>query len=66
MGFMALASPPSSLRNVSTPLSRNSHLLRWVDKMAELTKPASVHWIDGSQEEYDDLCGRLVQSGTFT
>lgn len=33
--------------------------------MAELTKPAAIHWVDGSQEEYDSLCGLLVQNGTF-
>ncbi|MEO8481570.1 MAG: phosphoenolpyruvate carboxykinase (GTP) [Acidobacteriota bacterium] len=52
-------------RDPSIPLSRNTHLLRWVDKMRELTKPAAVHWIDGSQDEYDFLCDRLVAAGTF-
>jgi phosphoenolpyruvate carboxykinase (GTP) len=47
------------------PLSRNEHLLRWVEKMAELAKPAGIHWVDGSQQEYEELCARLVQSGTF-
>ncbi|MBC7928240.1 MAG: phosphoenolpyruvate carboxykinase (GTP) [Bryobacteraceae bacterium] len=48
------------------PLSENKHLLRWVEKMAQLTKPDAIHWIDGSQEEYDFLCDKLVESGTFT
>ncbi len=52
-------------RNPSVPLSENKHLLRWVEKMAELTKPAAIHWVDGSQEEYDQLCARMVASGTF-
>jgi len=47
------------------PLSQNKHLLRWVEKMAEMTKPASIHWVDGSQEENDDLCALMVESGTF-
>ncbi|HEY1754629.1 MAG TPA: phosphoenolpyruvate carboxykinase (GTP) [Bryobacteraceae bacterium] len=54
-----------SSRNASVPLSENKHLLRWVEKMAELTKPASIHWVDGSQEENDDLCAQMVESGTF-
>ena len=33
--------------------------------MAELTRPANIHWVDGSQEEYDKLCAELVASGTF-
>src|SRR5947209_18362792 len=47
------------------PLSTNKHLLRWVDKMADLTRPAAIHWVDGSQEEYDALCDQMVAAGTF-
>ena len=49
----------------SAPPTTNKHLIRWVEKMAELCQPASIHWVDGSQAEYDFLCDRLVQSGTF-
>ena len=52
-------------RNLAIPLSKNDHLLRWVEKMAELTRPARIHWVDGSQEEYDQLCQEMVASGTF-
>jgi len=33
--------------------------------MSALTKPAAIHWVDGSQEEYDALCQQLVDGGTF-
>ncbi|HEY9155843.1 MAG TPA: phosphoenolpyruvate carboxykinase (GTP) [Opitutaceae bacterium] len=50
----------------SIPLSRNVHLLKWVEKIAALTKPAAIHWVDGSAEENAELCDLLVQQGTFT
>ena len=52
-------------RNPSVPLSENQHLLRWVQKMADLCKPAAIHWVDGSQEESDALSAQLVANGTF-
>ena len=54
-----------STRSVAAPPTTNKHLIRWVEKMADLCQPANIHWVDGSQEEYDFLCERLVQSGTF-
>src|SRR6516164_310745 len=47
-------------------LTKNKHLIRWVEKMGDLCRPDSIHWVDGSQEEYDFLCERLVANGTFT
>ncbi len=54
-----------SARKSSLPLSKNKHLCRWVEKMAQLTKPAAIHWVDGSQKEYETLCSQMVASGTF-
>ncbi len=54
-----------SKRNPSVPLSTNPHLIKWVEKMVELTKPAAIHWVDGSQEENDALCAQMVASGTY-
>jgi phosphoenolpyruvate carboxykinase (GTP) len=51
--------------NSAAPLSRNKHLLAWVEKMAALTQPAAIHWVDGSQEEYHSLCQQMVDAGTF-
>jgi phosphoenolpyruvate carboxykinase (GTP) len=48
------------------PPTTNKHLIRWVDKMADLCQPDRVQWIDGSQAEYDALCQLLVEAGTFT
>ena len=49
----------------ATPLSVNKHLIRWVEKMADLTKPSAIHWVDGSEEENATLCAQMVESGTF-
>ncbi len=52
-------------RNPAKPLAANKHLLKWVEKMADLCKPAAIHWVDGSQEEANALCAQMVASGTF-
>ncbi|HEX3231436.1 MAG TPA: phosphoenolpyruvate carboxykinase (GTP) [Pyrinomonadaceae bacterium] len=52
-------------RDPATPLSTNVHLLNWVEKMANLTKPAAIHWVDGSVEEDQMLKAQMVEAGTF-
>ena len=47
------------------PLSKNTHLLNWVEKMAQLTKPDAIHWVDGSEEEDETLKAQMVAGGTF-
>ncbi|MEI6704911.1 MAG: phosphoenolpyruvate carboxykinase (GTP), partial [Deltaproteobacteria bacterium] len=44
---------------------KNEQLTKWVTEVEALCEPDKIHWCDGSQEEYDDLCNQLVQSGTF-
>ena len=41
-------------------------LAAWVGEIAELTRPEAVVWCDGSQAEWDQLAGLLVENGTFT
>jgi phosphoenolpyruvate carboxykinase (GTP) len=53
------ASPDSVSQNKPKPL------IRWVEKMAELCTPQSIHWVDGSEEENAQLCAELVKNGTF-
>src|SRR6266705_6209267 len=53
-------------RDPAKTLSQNVHLLNWVEKMANLTKPAAIHWVDGSVEEDEMLKAQMVASGTFT
>ena len=49
----------------SKSLAKNEHLLKWVEKMAALTQPDAIHWVDGSQEEDEALCAQMVAGGTF-
>ncbi|MBA2621764.1 MAG: phosphoenolpyruvate carboxykinase (GTP) [Acidobacteria bacterium] len=44
---------------------KNQELIRWATEMAELCKPDTVYWCDGSQAEYDRICEEMVQTGTF-
>ncbi|MDE1162838.1 MAG: phosphoenolpyruvate carboxykinase (GTP) [Acidobacteriaceae bacterium] len=46
-------------------LTTNKHLIRWVEKMAELCQPEAIHWIDGSDAENEYLCKKLVDAHTF-
>ncbi len=52
-------------RDSAAPLSKNIHLLNWVEKMAQLTTPDSIHWVDGSPEEDETLKAEMVASGTL-
>lgn len=37
----------------------------WVNSIASHSEAAAIHWCDGSQDEYDNLCQLLVKKGTF-
>src|SRR5271155_1931782 len=52
-------------RDPSVRLSQNEHLLRWVEKMAQLTRPDAIHWVDGSEEENNRLCEGMCASRTL-
>ena len=41
-------------------------LLDWVDHWAAILQPDDVEWCDGSEEENEALCHRLVAASTFT
>ena len=43
----------------------NTQLKEWIGEMVALCQPASVHFCDGSQAEYDALCEQMVASSTF-
>jgi phosphoenolpyruvate carboxykinase (GTP) len=49
----------------TTQLTKNSHLLAWVDEMAKLTKPDNIVWVDGSEDEHKRLTDLAVSEGAI-
>jgi len=49
-----------------TGRTTNEALRDWVAEWTAIFQPESVHWCDGSQDEYERLCDTLVDAGTFT
>ncbi|MFQ5786948.1 MAG: phosphoenolpyruvate carboxykinase (GTP) [Thermodesulfobacteriota bacterium] len=43
---------------------KNEQLRKWVQEMETLCIPDSVHWCDGSNQEYDEMFNLMVKSGT--
>ena len=59
-------SPVMQGLNLGTPAHvKNAKLIAWVADMVALCKPDSVYWCDGSDAEYQRLCQKLVDGGTF-
>jgi phosphoenolpyruvate carboxykinase (GTP) len=40
-------------------------LKQWINDVVALCQPDNVHYCDGSLQEYDQLCQKLIQQGTF-
>ncbi|WP_295192414.1 phosphoenolpyruvate carboxykinase (GTP) [uncultured Brevundimonas sp.] len=58
------------MSNPSTPGLRpaptaHAGLIAWVEQIAALTKPAKVHWCDGSEAEKDAITADLLAKGTL-
>ena len=45
---------------------RHQKLIDWVAEVAALTKPAAIHWVDGSEAENQQLLTKMVAAGTLT
>ena len=50
---------------VNAPAEAPADLVSWVERIAELTKPDSIHWCDGTVAERDALYAEMVAAGTL-
>jgi phosphoenolpyruvate carboxykinase (GTP) len=48
------------------PNTTNQKLIAWVEEMADLCQPETIHWCDGSETENQALCDLMVKKGTLT
>ena len=46
-------------------MTNNPELAAWVKEGASLTKPDQIRWIDGSDEEHDELIELMLNDGTL-
>ncbi len=44
--------------------TRHAALLQWVNEVVDLCKPDRVHWVTGSQAEYQQMLDLMVAAGT--
>jgi phosphoenolpyruvate carboxykinase (GTP) len=56
----------STTIEVETAARNHNHskLERWVQEVAQLCKPARIHWCDGSPEEYQAMIRLMILTGT--
>jgi phosphoenolpyruvate carboxykinase (GTP) len=48
---------------MTTSLTTNASLKRWVEEVARLTQPSAIHWCDGSDAENAHLIDAMLESG---
>ncbi len=44
-------------------LTKNKYVLDWIKDMADMTKPDKIMWIDGSEEQLDELRKEAMKTG---
>ena len=55
---------PTNMEEILNSL-QHEELKTWLTEVIELTEPDQVYLCDGSKREYDELCGKMVEKGTF-
>ncbi len=58
---------PQTANKLSIPISGNQDVSwkDWVTELSNHLRPDHIHWCDGSDEEFNSLCQKLVEKGTF-
>ena len=59
------ALPATTLRIEAGAPTRHGALLAWVSRVAALTEPDAVVWVDGSAEQQQGLIEQMVDGGTL-
>ena len=44
-------------------MTNNKYVKAWIDEMSALTCPDKIVWIDGSEEQAEDLRRQAVETG---
>ena len=58
-----MATAMNEISSTKPPKDAPATVVQWVNEVAALTRPARIHWCDGSEAEQGALRGQLIQSG---
>ena len=51
---------------MSATMTTNRYVLNWIDEMAKMTRPAKIVWIDGTEQQADELRREACSTGELT
>ena len=43
-------------------MTNNKYVLTWIDEMKELLKPDQIMWIDGSEQQLEELRAKMSEN----
>jgi phosphoenolpyruvate carboxykinase (GTP) len=50
---------------LTSPPTTHAGIIKFVEEAISLVQPDSVHWVTGTQDEWNQLTNQLVEAGTF-
>ncbi len=51
---------------MSATMTQNRYVLNWIDEMAKMTRPSKIVWIDGTEQQAEELRSEACSSGELT